>query len=82
LSHHYQLVEVSTLGVTAIMLRFDFALSCNDFIFSRIVYASISYCSEHTGAMIASYSYRSDIIDQHNASVRYRFWGKIAFKKI
>jgi hypothetical protein len=60
--------EVSTLSVIAITLRYVFALSYNILTLWRNVVASISYCSEHIGADIASDSCRSKLIDQ-----RYRF---------
>jgi hypothetical protein len=51
--------------VMAIRLHYDFAFSHIAFILYRIVTASISYCSRHIGPVIASYSYCSDVIDQH-----------------
>jgi hypothetical protein len=39
--------EVGSLSVIAITLRYDFALSHNAFILSRIVIGSNSYRSEH-----------------------------------
>jgi hypothetical protein len=38
------------------------------------------YCSEYIGTVIASYSYRSDIIDKLIASIRYCFLGKFLLK--
>ncbi len=67
-------------SVTAIKLRYDFALSHDAFILYRIVIASRSYRSEYIGPVIASYSNRSDVIHK-----RYRIYSlsllrKIAFK--
>jgi hypothetical protein len=56
-------------SVIAITLRYVFALSYNVLTLWRNVIAYISYRSEHVGAVIASYSYRSKLIDQ-----RYRFY--------
>jgi hypothetical protein len=72
--------EVGTLSVLAITLRYDFALSRNAFLLSRTVIAFNIYRSVHVGPVIASYSYRSDVIDK-----RYRiYWlsllGRIDFK--
>jgi hypothetical protein len=53
-----------TLGVIAITIRYDFALSHNAFILSRIVISSKSYHSENIKPVIASYSYCSDVIDK------------------
>jgi hypothetical protein len=56
--------EVGTSSVIAIMLCYVFALLYNVLTLWRKVIASISYRSEHIGAVIASYSYRSKPIDQ------------------
>jgi hypothetical protein len=46
------------------MLRYVSALLYNVLTLWRNIIASISYSSEHIGAIIASYSYRSKLIDQ------------------
>jgi hypothetical protein len=47
------------------MLHYEFVLSHNAFILSRIVIASTkSYRSEHIGPIIASYSYLYDVIEK------------------
>ncbi len=51
-------------SVIAITLRYVFALSYNVLTLWRNLIASISYRSEHIGAVFASYSYRSKLIDQ------------------
>jgi hypothetical protein len=38
-----------------------------------MVIDSINYRSEHIGAIIASYSYRSKLIDQHYPPISYLF---------
>jgi hypothetical protein len=58
--------EIGTLSVIAITLRYIFALSYNVLTLWRKIIASISYRSEHIGAIIASYSYRSKLIDQRH----------------
>jgi hypothetical protein len=55
-------------SVIAIMLRYIFALSYNVVTLWRNIIGSISYRSGYIGDVIASYSYRSKLIDQ-----RYRF---------
>ncbi len=55
--------------VVAITQRYVFALSYDVLTLWRNVVASISYRSEHIGALIAYDSCRSKIIDQ-----RYRFY--------
>jgi hypothetical protein len=67
-------------SVTAIMLRYDFALSHNAFIFTRIVIASNSYHFEHIEPVIASYSYRSNVKDKRYRIYSLSLLGKIAFK--
>jgi hypothetical protein len=56
-------------SVIAITLRYVFAFSYNVLTLRRNVVTSISYRSEHIGAIIASDTYRSKLIDQ-----RYRFY--------
>jgi hypothetical protein len=65
------------------MLRYDFALSRNAFLVSRTVIASKSYCSEDICTVvpvIASYSYRSDVIGKRCHIDSLSLLGKIAFK--
>ncbi len=47
--------------IIATALRYVFALSYRALTFRRDVIASISYRSEHIGAVIASHSYRSKL---------------------
>jgi hypothetical protein len=49
-------------------------------VYTRIVIASKSYCSEHIEPVIAFYSYRSDVIDQHCHIYSLSLFGKITFK--
>ncbi len=72
--------EVGTFSIIAISLRLDFVLSQNVFLESRTVIASNSYRSVHKGPVIASYSYRSDVIDKRNRIYSLSLLGKIAFK--
>ncbi len=68
-------------SVTAITLRYDFALSHNAFILFRIVIASSSYRSEYIGPVIASYRYRADGIHKRYLSIySLSLLRKIAFK--
>ncbi len=60
--------------VIAIKLRYLFALSCNTLSLRRNVIVSIINRSEHMGAVIASYSYRSKFIDQHYLVIGLRIW--------
>ncbi len=62
------------------MLRYDFALSNKAFLIFRTVFAFNSYRSVHIGPVIASYSYRSDIIDKRYRIYSLSLLGKIAFK--
>jgi hypothetical protein len=62
----------------AITLHYDFSLSHNALILSRIVITSNSYRSEHVGPIIASYSYRSDVTDKHYHIYSPSLLGKIA----
>ncbi len=71
---------VQRYSVTAITLCYDFALLNNAFQPSRTVIASNSYRSVHIGAVIASYSYRSDIIDKRYHIYSLSLSGKIIFK--
>ncbi len=48
------------------MLRYDFALSHDAFLLSGTIMASNNYRSEHIGLVIASCSYRSDVIDKRS----------------
>ncbi len=61
--------EVGTVSVITITLRYVFALSYNVLTLWRSVIASITYRSEHIGAVIPSYSCHSNIINQ-----RYRHY--------
>jgi hypothetical protein len=67
-------------SIIAIMLHYDFSLSHNAFILYRIVIASNSYRSEHIGPVIASYTYRCDVIDKCYRIHSLSLFGKIAFK--
>jgi hypothetical protein len=51
-------------SVIAITLCYDFALSHNAFTLSVIVITANNYRPKHTGSVIASYSYSSDVRDQ------------------
>jgi hypothetical protein len=61
-------------------LRYDFELSHNAFLLSRTVIAFNSYRSVHIGPVIASYSYRFDVIDKRFNIYMFSLLGKIAFK--
>jgi hypothetical protein len=52
------------LSVIALYLRYVFALSHNSLTLLRSIITSNIYCSGHIGAIIASYSYCSKLIDQ------------------
>jgi hypothetical protein len=69
ISHMCRGWHVKCYNVIAITLCYVFALSYNALTLWRNVIDSISYRSEHIGAVIASYSYRSNLIDK-----RYRFY--------
>ncbi len=56
--------EVGTLSVTSIMLHYVFALSDNALTLWRNVIAFVSYRSEHIGAVIASKSHRSKLLNK------------------
>ncbi len=58
-------MPIDGYSVLAVTLFDDFALSYNGLTLWRNVIGPISYCSEHIGAVIASYSYRSKLTDQH-----------------
>jgi hypothetical protein len=63
----FQQAEIGTLSVMRYSdnITYVFALSYNALTLWRNVIASISYRPEHVGAIIASYSYRSKLMDQH-----------------
>jgi hypothetical protein len=60
-----------------ITLSHDFTLSHSAFILSRIVIASKSYRSEHIKPVIATYSYRSDVILSHPHLLLVYFGGNV-----
>jgi hypothetical protein len=62
------------LSVIALYLRYVFALSHNSLILLRSIITSNIYCSGHIGAIIASYSCCSKLIDQ-----RYCFYLLLLF---
>jgi hypothetical protein len=64
LPKHNEEAEVSTLSVIAITLRYVFALSYNALTLWRNIIASVSYRFEHLEAVIASYSYCSELVDK------------------
>jgi hypothetical protein len=67
-------------SVIVITLRSDFALLQEACIFSLIVIASHGYRSEHIDPIIASLSYRSDVIEKRYRIYSLSLLGKIAFK--
>ncbi len=68
-----------SFSIIAIRLYYDFALSHNAFILSRIVTTYKSHRSEHIRPVIASYSYRSGVIDELYHIYLLLLLGKIAF---
>jgi hypothetical protein len=79
--NEHKKTEVGTLNVIAITLRYEFALSHNAFILDGIVIAFSSYRSAYIGPVIASYSYRSDVIHQRYCVYSLLLLEKIAFKR-
>jgi hypothetical protein len=73
MSYPGRLAEVGTLSVIAITLCYVFASSYNALTLSRNVIASISYQSEHIGAVITSYNYHLKLIDSIVISISYCF---------